>query len=60
MNSELLTIDDICNELHIGKSTAYKLTKTGKIKSKKIGKHILTTKSSLSEYIKKTIDNKED
>ena len=33
MNENLLTIDDICHELGIGKSTAYKLLKSKKIKS---------------------------
>ena len=31
MNENLLTIDDVCHELGIGKSTAYKLLKSKKI-----------------------------
>lgn len=52
MNENLLTIDDICQELGIGKSTAYKLIKTQKIKSCKIGSRLIVTKKELLRYIK--------
>ena len=53
MNENLLTIDDICHELGIGKSTAYKLLKSKKIKSCKIGSRLIVKKSVLKRYIDK-------
>ena len=52
MNENLLTIDGICQELGIGKSTAYKLLKEKKIKSSKIGSRLVVRKSELERYIK--------
>lgn len=60
MNQELLTIPDICNELGIGKNTAYKLTKSKELKSAKIGHRTLVTRSALNEYISKKIDMQEN
>jgi len=53
MNNNLLTIEDICRELGIGKSTAYKLLKEKKIKSCKIGSRLIVRKDVLEEYITK-------
>ncbi|MEY8392448.1 helix-turn-helix domain-containing protein [Lachnospiraceae bacterium 45-W7] len=53
MNKNLLTIEDVCRELGIGKSTAYKLLKTKKIKSCKIGSRLIVRKEELKRYIKK-------
>ena len=51
MNDQLLTINDLCTELGIGKNTAYKLTtQTHQIKSAKIGQRILITRNALDEY----------
>ena len=36
MNKDLLTVEDVCKELGIGKNTAYGLIKDKKIKSAKI------------------------
>ncbi len=51
MNKNLLTVEDICQELGIGKSTAYKLLKKGKIKSSKIGARIVVRKEALEKFI---------
>ena len=51
MNSELLTINDLCKELSIGKNTAYKLIKDKKIKSAKIGNKFLISRKNLNTYI---------
>lgn len=51
MNSNLLTIEDICHELGIGKTTAYKLLKKEKIKSCKIGSKLVVKKEALEAYI---------
>lgn len=58
MNKELLTVNDICHELGIGKTTAYKLIKTKKIKSGKIGQKILVRRKELEAYISRMIDGK--
>ncbi len=57
MNSELLTIDDLCQELGIGKNTAYKLIKSHKLKSGKIGHRLLIRRKDLDAYIDHMIDN---
>lgn len=51
MNKNLLTIDDICHELGIGRTTAYKLLKKKKIKSSKIGSRLIVKKEALERYI---------
>lgn len=53
MNQNLLTIDDLCRELGIGRSTAYKLLKKKKIKSCKIGSRLIVKREELERYIKK-------
>lgn len=55
MNENLLTINDICRELGIGKTSAYKLIKSKKIKSGKIGQKIVIRRKDLEEYISKII-----
>ncbi len=51
MNKNLLTVEDICRELGIGRSTAYKLLKKKKIKSCKIGSRLVVKKEELKQYI---------
>lgn len=51
MNSNLLTVKDLCSELCIGKNTAYSLIKSKKIKATKVGKRYLTTQAELDKYI---------
>lgn len=51
MNKNLLTVDDICQELGIGRSTAYKLLKKKKIKSSKIGSSLVIRKEELERYL---------
>ncbi len=53
MNKDLLTIDDLCKELGVGKNTGYKLLKSKAIKSKKVGKRYLIHRSQLDKYIEK-------
>lgn len=53
MNQNLLTVEDICRELGIGRSTAYKLLKKKKIKSCKIGSRLVVKKEALERYIEK-------
>lgn len=51
MNSELLTIDDVCKELGIGKNTAYKLAKNGSLRFLKIGRRMIVRRQDLDAYI---------
>lgn len=51
MNQNLLSIPDICKELGIGKSTAYKLLKSKQIKHGKIGSRLYVHKKELEKYI---------
>ena len=49
--SDILTLNELCNILHIGKSTAYKLIRSNEIKSRKIGGKFLIQKQNLIEYL---------
>lgn len=55
MNKDLLTIEDVCRELGIGKNTAYGLVKDKEIKSAKVGKRHLIHRAELQKYINCTI-----
>lgn len=55
MNKDLLTVEDICHELGIGKNTAYGLIKGKEIKSAKVGKRHLVHRAELQKYIASTI-----
>lgn len=50
---DILSIDEMCEALHIGKNTAYQLLKTNQIKYRKIGKIYKIPKKSLIEYFDK-------
>lgn len=49
--SNLVTIDELCEILMIGKNTAYNLLKSGAIKSFKINRVWKIPRSSIDEYI---------
>ena len=49
MTQKLLTVDDICAMLEIGRTTAYQLVKN--TEHVKIGRRILVPESELQEYI---------
>lgn len=55
MNENLLTVKDICDELGIGKTTAYRLIKEKVLHSGKIGKKIIIRRSDLNDYIEKSL-----
>ena len=57
MNKDLLTVDELCNELGIGKKTGYNLLKDNTIKLKKVGKRYLVHRSELDKYIEGLRDN---
>lgn len=50
-NSPLITIDELCELLMIGRNAAYKLLTTGKIKSFRIGRVWKIPRDSVQSYI---------
>ena len=56
MNNEfnpLITLDELCEVLMIGKNTAYKLLASGEIKSFRLGRNWKIPRDSVAEYIRK-------
>lgn len=51
---DILTVDEVCEVLRIGKNTAYQLLKIGKIKSIKVGNIYKIPKYAVIDYIKST------
>ena len=51
-NPVLITIDELCEVLMIGKNTAYQLLTSGKIKSFRIGRAWKIPRESLDDFIK--------
>lgn len=49
--SDMISIDDLCEMLTIGKNTAYHLLKTNQIKAFKIGRIWKIPRESVSEYV---------
>lgn len=52
--NELITLDDLCGILMIGKSTAYKLLQSQQIHSFRIGRVWKIPRSSVDEYIQRS------
>lgn len=50
-NQEIITIDEMCEILNIGKNTAYKLLKDKEISAFRIGRHWKIPKDAVNEYI---------
>lgn len=51
--SDMISIDELCELLMIGKNTAYSLLKTGQVHAFKIGRIWKIPRNSVSEYIAK-------
>ena len=49
--NDVLTVDELCEIMHIGKTNAYKLIKEGKVPSIKVGRQIRISKELLKKYI---------
>lgn len=49
---EIITIDEMCELLMIGRTTAYKLLNSNEIKAFRIGKIWKISKASVEQYIK--------
>ena len=48
----IMTVEDLMPILLIGRSTAYKLVRSGKLKTFRVEKQIRITRDALMEYIK--------
>ena len=51
--NDMISLDDLCEMLTIGKNTAYQLLRTKQIKAFKIGRIWKIPRESVSEYIQK-------
>ena len=49
--NDVLTVDEVCEVLRIGKNTVYKLLQSCQLKSKKIGKNYKIPKLYIIEYL---------
>ena len=49
--TDILTVNEVCSALRIGKNTLYYLLKNNIIKSKKVGKKYLIPKICLIDYV---------
>lgn len=54
MNEKLLTIEETCCILHLGKSTLYKLIHAGRIPAIKLGSKWLIKENDLTDIINHT------
>ena len=48
---DMVTIDDVCQMLNIGKNNAYRLLKEGKLHAFKIGRIWKVSRQSVIEYV---------
>lgn len=51
---DMITIDELCELLMIGRTTAYKLLQSGELKAFKIGKVWKISRASVEQYIKES------
>ena len=51
--NDMISLDDLCEMLTIGKNTAYQLLRTKQIKAFKIGRIWKIPRESVSEYIQR-------
>ncbi len=51
-STELLTLEELCETLMIGRSTAYKLLHSGELKAFRIGRIWKIPKDGVIEYLK--------
>ena len=57
-NQTLITVEELCEFLMIGKNAAYQLLKSGQIKSFRIGRIWKIPKVSIEEYIREQTNGK--
>lgn len=51
---DVLTVDEVCAALHIGKNSVYKLLQIGVLQSIKIGRKYIIPKIFLIDFISKS------
>lgn len=57
LEQPLITLEELCDALMIGKNVAYRLLMEGKIKAFRIGRIWKIPRSSLLDYLKSKISN---
>ncbi len=57
LEQPLITLEELCDALMIGKNAAYRLLMEGKIKAFRIGRIWKIPRSSLLDYLKSKISN---
>ena len=55
--NDILTVDDLCEVLRIGKNAAYKLINSGKLKCYRISRTWKIPRQSVEEYIDEARNN---
>lgn len=50
---DIMTVEDLMDYMNIGRTTAYKLVQSGKIKTIRIGRIYRISKKSIDEYVRK-------
>ena len=58
MINDLMTIEEICSSLGIGKNSAYKLAKT--MRSVKIGRRLMVPRADVDKYITDLLNEKQN
>ncbi len=51
--SDLITVDELCELLFIGKNAAYRLLNTGEVKAFRIGRIWKIPRESVHEYVRR-------
>ena len=50
---DIMTVENLMDYMNIGRTTAYKLVQSGKIKTIRIGRIYRISKKSIDEYVRK-------
>ena len=58
MINDLMTVEEICSHLGIGKNSAYKLAKT--MRSVKIGRKVMVPRADVDKYITDLLNEKQN
>ena len=53
--SDVITIDELCEMLRIGRNKAYDLLRSGKIKAFQCGRRWVISKEAVVEFIRKNV-----
>lgn len=57
-NTEIITIDEMCEILKIGKNTAYRLLSSQAVPAFRIGRYWKIPKQALEQFIRTSTENK--